>query len=349
MLSNWFTKPFLLALSVVFLTVVSSGNSTQAQVINLDLSGIVVAAEEEGGEEEEGEGLTLANALRYVDAVRRGQAFWNARVLGYSNTLPREIQAQLPGGLLIFVSNEDIPVAGVLGQAGVDTTTVIRVVRGTFLNTRQVAVGTLAIFTLDDDFIANSTDDELTDVAIHEFGHALGIGTLWNENGLVQQFGFGPGQYVGVEGRRAFAIESGAAGLARTGFVPVEQSGGPGTAGSHWDDDEPTFNTIATNGRIEILTGFFVPNTERFLSRTTLGSLVDLHYVVRGFNEDELIQFPGQNVAFGPSTDAFFSSGSIANQTGFNANPFGANRALEQSNASKQPRRAPSVYKTRRR
>lgn len=338
MSSNRFTKLLLLALSAVFLMVVSSGNSTQAQVINLDLSGIVVDVDGE-------DGLTPANAQRYVDAVVRGQEFWNARVLGYSNTLPADVQSQLPGGLVIFISNQGIG-GGVLGFAGVDATTIVNIVRGTLFNARQVAVGTNAIFTLDNDFIVNSTDDEITDVAIHEFGHALGIGTLWDDNLLLSQIGPGPLQYVGANARSAFAIEAGLAGLGRTGFVPIEQQGGPGTALSHWDDDSSVFNTIALNNRIELMTGFFIPNTERFISRTSLASLVDIHYVVRGFNEDELIQFPRVllNQLVPPN-----STTASQRLSGFSSNPFGANEALRSSGAAVKPRATVNVYKKRRR
>lgn len=339
MSSNRFTKLLLLALSAVFLTVVSLGNSTQAQVVNLDLTGIVIDVDGV-------DGLTPANAARYVEAVTRGQAFWNARVLGYSNTLPADVQDQLPGGLVIFISNQGIG-GGVLGFAGVDATTIVNIVRGTIFNSRSVAVGTNAIFVLDNDFINESTDDEIADVAIHEFGHALGIGTLWDDNQLLAQIGPGPLQYIGANARRAFAIEAGVAGLARTGFVPIEQQGGPGTALSHWDDDSPTFNSIALDNRIELMTGFFIPNTERFISRTSLASLVDLHYVVRGFNEDELIQFP--NVLASQLAPPLAPLTANQRLSGFNSNPFGANEALRSSSPAKQPRRTVNVYKKRRR
>ncbi len=337
MSSSRFTKLLLLVLSAFFLMVVSPENSTQAQVIDLDLSGIVIDPEGENG-------LTPANAARYVDAVRRGQAFWNARVLGYSNTLPQDVQSQLPGGLVILISNQEIG-GGVLGFAGVDATTIVNIVRGTIFNTRQVAVGTTAIFTLDDDFIRQSTDDEITDVAIHEFGHALGIGTLWDDNGLLGQIGPGPIQYLGAHARRAFAIEAGVAGLATTGFVPIEQQGGPGTALAHWDDDSPTFNSIARDNRIELMTGFFIPNTERFISRTSLASLVDLHYVVRGFNEDELIEFPRVLASRLNPQSSMTASQRL---TGFSSNPFGANESLGASSAAKRRRATVNIYKKRR-
>ncbi len=333
MSSNRFTKFLLLALSAIFLTVSASNKLAHAEIIDLDLSGVIVAFQE--GDP----GLTPANAQRYVAALRRGEAFWDARVLGYSNTLPLDVQRQLNGSLVISVTNLEIG-GGILGQAGfiVDGTTIVDIVRGNLFRRRQVSVGRFAILQLDNEFIRNNTDDDITDVVIHEMGHALGIGSLWRDNDLIERVGrIGPEQYVGAHARRAYAIETGVAGLARTGFVPLEQSGGAGTAGGHWDDNDPFFNSFATNNRIELMTGFFVPNTERFISRTTLASLVDLHYVVKGFNEDELIEFPRVLAnRLNPNTAL----------SGFNSNPFRANQALQSSTAIKS--RTLNMYKKRR-
>jgi len=255
MSSNRFTKLLLLALSVIFLSVASPVNSIQAQIIQLDLTGIDVINEDEG-EVEPDDGLSLVNALRYVEALQRGKAFWDARILGYSNKLPRDVQSQLLGNLTIFSGNDDLD-PGVLGEAGLVDMSFIFVVRGNFFNQTPIAVGQFALLNLDNQFIVDNTTEELVDVAIHEFAHALGLGTLWAANGLLQARGLGPAQYVGENARAAFAVESGRAGLAQTGFVPTEIQGGPGTAFGHWDDNDPTFNS----------------------------------YVVAGFNEGELIPF----------------------------------------------------------
>jgi len=342
MSSNRFTKLLLLALSVFFLTVSASTKSAQAEIIDLDLSGLVTAFNE--GDE----GLSPANMARYVDALRRGEAFWDARILGYSNRLPREVQSQLNGRLVISVTNVEIG-GGILGQAGfnLDGTTIVDIVRGNIFRSREVGVGRFAILRLDNEFIRNFSDDDITDVVTHEMGHALGIGTLWRSNGTIDRVGtVGPEQYLGVNARRAYAIETGVAGLARTGFVPLEQTGGAGTAGAHWDGNDPFFNSVARNNRVELMTGFFIPDTERFISRTTLGSLVDMFYVVKGFNENELIpfsQFARNQVPFEQQI--------IAGQqalSGFKSNPFGANQALKSGSAN-QPTRSINIYKKRRR
>ena len=348
MSSNRFTKLLLLALSTIFLSVASPENSIQAQIIQLDFSGINIVGE---GEEEGANGLSLINALRYVEAVEQGKAFWDARILGYSNKLPRDVQSQLLGSLTILVGNDalgDPDAVDVLGEAGLVNMSFINIVRGTTFDLRPVAVGQVAVFTLDNDFIINNPTSELVDVAIHEFAHALGLGTLWGANGLDSTGSIGPLQYTGENARAAFAIESGVAGLAQTGFVPIEQQGGPGTALSHWDDNDPFFNSIALNNRIELMTGFLVPNTERFVSRTTLAQFVDLNYAVKGFNEDELIQFPGLGE---PSLGipSFGRSGPIPGPLPIPGSTLPIPDDGAATGGTNQPRRTLNIYKRRRR
>jgi hypothetical protein len=321
-------KKFLLALSVVFLSVVLPAVSVRAEIIDLDLSGITVAFAEDD------EGLSPAAAERFVTALRRAEAFWDARILGYSNTLPRDIQSGLNGRLLIFAANANLG-ANILGSAGPITN--VLVVRGGIFNQRQFAVATTSAMQFDNQFLEVLNEDEVTDLCIHEMGHALGLGSLWRANGLIQRFrGIGPEQFVGINARRAFSIEAGVAGQARTGFVPIEQQGGAGTALGHWEDDSPVFNQLLRSNRIEIMTGTMIPNAECFLSRTSLGSLV---------NEDELIppsQLAGNQVALG------LDDAEEGNLTGFSSNPFGANQLLNQSRGAGQPRRTLNIYKKRR-
>lgn len=232
-----------------------------------------------------------AVAEEFVPAFRRAEAFWDARILGYSNTLPREVQAQLNGRMLIFASTADLG-GNVIGAAG--PTTIRNVIRGGRFRGRTVAVATVATMAFDNAFLATATEDELTELIIHEMAHALGFGSLWEANGLLRPIGASQTiQYVGINARRAFAREAGIeTRLGATGFVPIEQQGGPGTQFGHWEDDSSFFNTLLVNNRIEIMTGTMIDNAEGFLSQTTLASMVDLHYVVAGFNENELIRFP---------------------------------------------------------
>ena len=220
-----------------------------------------------------------------IAAFRGAEAFWDNRILGYSDTIPGDIRNQLNGRLTISVFNQDFG-GGILAAAGVFAEV------NSVLGGRNRAVATDSVMFFDPDTIAGFNQDDLQDVIIHEMGHALGIGTLWEANNLLQPIPPRGGiiQYRGINARREFAREAGFD-RPQVGFVPIELEGGAGTALSHWDNDNFFFNSINQDNRIELMTGFFVPNTERFISETTFASLVDLGYVVSGFNEDELIDF----------------------------------------------------------
>ena len=108
----------------------------------------------------------------------------------------------------------------------------------------------------------------LDDVITHEMGHVLGIGTLWNEKGLLDGAG---GSNPTFAGRRAMdeyrALRDG---TGRRRGVPVENTGGPGTADGHWRE------TVFRN---ELMSGF-IDEPGNPLSRVTAASLGDLGYQV---------------------------------------------------------------------
>ena len=269
---------------------------------------------------------TTQVAPQFVALFQQAEAFWEARVLGYSNTIPNLVRRQMTGRLTIIAGTADLP-PPILGQAGpLPQSTIFRVATTGFRAREPMAIPTVAVMQFDNNFLATSTDQDRLDVIIHEMGHAIGVGALWVENNLygivnagpfgapidmprptnnqeltqLVQFSIGAGpdvqvQYLGINGRTAYGRELG---LPFTPpFVPVErneQFAPPislpgGSTYSHWADDDPFFNTIATNNRIELMTQALVPDTQRFISQTTLGSLVDMHYVVAGFNESELL------------------------------------------------------------
>jgi hypothetical protein len=111
-------------------------------------------------------------------------------------------------------------------------------------------------------------DGTLLGVILHEMGHVLGLGTLWQAKGLVQGLGTNNPIYVGA---RAVAEYSSIFGITATS-VPVENTGGTGTAGGHWR--ESVFDGELMTGRAEAA-GVAMP-----LSRITVGSLQDLGYTV---------------------------------------------------------------------
>lgn len=136
----------------------------------------------------------------------------------------------------------------------------------------------------------------------HEIGHALGIGTLWEDNEVYNDgdgatgnrtlAGGTPGQYMGAAGLAAYQVEFDAAAL----FIPVELDGGGGTANGHWNEvtdnfsveNSPGFDSDpgdggpapnSVNGSLddELMTG--VLGGSPYLSNTTIQHLFDI-----GFN-----------------------------------------------------------------
>ncbi|MBI0445299.1 Ig-like domain-containing protein [Deinococcus sp. DB0503] len=113
------------------------------------------------------------------------------------------------------------------------------------------------------DMEANGT---LQGVVLHEMGHVLGIGTLWDrslsaspcENATQVQ-------YLGASGLREYRNLGGLA-----AGVPVENQYGEGTKCAHWK--ESVFQS-------ELMTGF-ASRGPMPLSRLTLGALADLGYSV---------------------------------------------------------------------
>ena len=132
------------------------------------------------------------------------------------------------------------------------------------------------------------------DTIKHEIGHALGFGTLWEDNEVYNDnvagnsnrtlAGGTPGQYVGAAALDAFQNEF--VGQGSAAFVPVELSFGPGTAHGHWDEEDDFGQSLTglvtfsgQDMRDELMTGFASPGTA-FLSNTSRQSMYDIGFIV---------------------------------------------------------------------
>ncbi|MEV6976076.1 leishmanolysin-related zinc metalloendopeptidase [Kitasatospora sp. NPDC093806] len=118
------------------------------------------------------------------------------------------------------------------------------------------------------DLAAMEAEGILVDVITHEMGHALGIGgEIWMRKRLLLHPGSSNPVFVGPQAQVEFAalVDGGA-----PRPVPVENTGGAGTADAHWRE------TVFDN---ELMTGF-VNRSKNPLSRVTAASLQDIGYIV---------------------------------------------------------------------
>lgn len=119
------------------------------------------------------------------------------------------------------------------------------------------------------DIASMEADGTFKDVILHEMGHVLGIGSFWYRKNLVDITDATNPLYIGTNALREYRTLANAP--TATG-VPVENTGGAGTYGSHWR--ESVFRT-------ELMTGYAEPaGVPMPISRVTVGSLQDLGYTV---------------------------------------------------------------------
>lgn len=159
--------------------------------------------------------------------------------------------------------------AGILGSAG---PTNLRPSTGNYLPYRGQMVFNTQYF--------NANQQEYWfGVILHEMGHVLGLGTLWQYfNGFLKFSTSDPnsctGEYLKTGARKAFLSVGGVCGDSQNNNTPpVETDYGAGTKCAHWDE--------SLLG-IELMTGFAPPSWAPFapLSKVTIGALEDLRYKV---------------------------------------------------------------------
>jgi hypothetical protein len=147
-----------------------------------------------------------------------------------------------------------------------------------------------------DDLDIIEQDGSLGAVILHEMGHVIGFGALWDVEGLLADPSLPPdnGDDPHFTGAAAITAFNSAGGTSYTGAkVPVENSGGPTTADSHWR--ESVFDN-------ELMTGFISPGSQP-LSAITIASFIAQGYTVNASAADPYtlppagVRRPGSPVA----------------------------------------------------
>lgn len=202
----------------------------------------------------------------YVGSVTAAQRVaFDAAAARWSQVITDDLPSvTLPGGTFvddIQIQASVVPIdgaGGVLGQAG---PTQFRGGAGAL-----PYAGTMEFDTAD--LAAMETGGTFQGVIMHEMGHVLGLGTLWPSLNLVSGAGGTNPVYVGVNAVREYNAIFGVTGTS----VPVENTGGQGTANAHWRE---------STMRTELMTGYAEPaGVPMPLSRITVGGLADLGYAV---------------------------------------------------------------------
>jgi leishmanolysin len=200
-------------------------------------------------------GLTTAQKNAFKTAAKR----WSKVIVG---DLPDVVvNGQVIDDVLIEASGVAIDgPGGILGQAGPTHLRPASAGAAKFIP----AKGRMQFDTAD---LANmQANGTLGDVITHEMGHVLGIGTIWTAKGLLAGSSGNNPTFTGTNAKKEYGTLKGTGPAA----VPVENTGGPGTANSHWRE------TVFRN---ELMTGF-VAGPPNPMSRLTVASLKDLGYKV---------------------------------------------------------------------
>jgi hypothetical protein len=157
---------------------------------------------------------------------------------------------------------------GVLAEAGPD---VLR------RSSRLPVHGTMQFDTAD--LASLEASGQLYDVVLHEMGHVLGFGTIWQSLGLLAGAGTTDPRFLGAQATAEYNALFGTSATS----VPVEGlPAGPGTRDGHWR--ESVFGN-------EIMSPY-ISGTPNPISRVTVASLADLGYTVNLSAADPYVARP---------------------------------------------------------
>lgn len=175
--------------------------------------------------------------------------------------------------VVIFVTTFSDAPGGLLGYAGPC------LLRGPGADAGLPVAGYMAFDTFD--LAALEANGALVPTIVHEMGHVLGIGTLWEGTPFFDLLEYVPVPATSDCSRASsFVVAPTFTGpnavaawrdLGGAGNVPVEDQGGAGTQCGHWDE------AVFAN---ELMTGWLNVGSANPLSGVTVGSMADVGYAI---------------------------------------------------------------------
>lgn len=201
-----------------------------------------------------GGGLSAAQQAAFETAAAR----WSAIIT--ADVPPVVIDGETIDDVRIDAEGAQIDGAGrILGQAGP-----IDLRPGSFLP----ATGIMSFDSAD--LAQMEADGSLVSVIVHEMGHVLGFGTIFDRLGLITGAGGADPEFTGSNAAREYADLLGVGDGPPPTSVPLANVGGPGTRDGHWREE-----VFAD----ELMTGFLDVGANP-ISRMTIGAFEDLGYSV---------------------------------------------------------------------
>ncbi|MGV3707820.1 MAG: leishmanolysin-related zinc metalloendopeptidase [Gemmatimonas sp.] len=200
-------------------------------------------------------------------AVTRAVTKWKSVVVGTIGSSRVQLARQDCGRAWVQALDESVSNVLILINAGaIDGAGGIAADAGPCILHSHNGLTSLGTMMFDSADLATLETAGLLDAMVaHEMGHVLGVGTLWLQKNLLTDAYTTDPIFNGANTRQQFA-------LLLSGYtgrdVPVENTGIPGSVGSHWRESVL---------RSELMTGVLNAGTNP-LSRMTVGSLRDLGY-----------------------------------------------------------------------
>ena len=197
-----------------------------------------------------------------MDAFKGAADRWSRMIVG---DLPSVlVDGEVIDDVLILAQGAEIDGPGrILGQAGATHVRPANAGDNAFIPAR----GRMTFDTADLEQMEQR--GTLNDVITHEMGHVIGVsGLIWGFKGLLNGAGTENPTFEGRSAMEEYGRLRGDG--SEPTPVPVENEGGPGTAGSHWREK------VFLN---ELMSGF-IAAAGNPISRVTVGSLRDMGYVV---------------------------------------------------------------------